>query len=239
MLRFLPVFLTLALASCGAVVTQVPPSAPSTSAVSSSGDGMSTARARATFEQVVASVEPVAEQECRRRAPQLNCDFLIAVDVRRGIPPNAFQSLDPSGRPVITFTISLLSSAENADELAFIMSHEAAHHISEHLARQRRNAEAGAVVFAGLATLTGGSSADLATAQRLGAAVGARTYSKEFELEADQLGTVIAYRAGYNPLVGAGFFARIPDPGDRFLGSHPPNAERLEAVRRTARSLGL
>ncbi|MDP5361691.1 MAG: M48 family metalloprotease, partial [Paracoccaceae bacterium] len=74
-------------------------------------------------------------------------------------------------------------------------------------------------------------------AQRLGASVGARTYSKEFELEADALGSRIAAAAGFDPLRGAEFFFRIPDPGDRFLGTHPPNAERLRTVRQVAASL--
>lgn len=41
----------------------------------------------------------------------------------------------------------------------------------------------------------------------------------------------------YDPLRGAEFFTRIPDPGNRFLGTHPPNAARLETVRRTAAAL--
>ncbi|WP_109466611.1 M48 family metallopeptidase [Albibacillus kandeliae] len=199
---------------------------------------LSTQEAMRNFSEVVGRVEPVAEQECRKDAPQLNCDFLIQLDKRRSAPENAYQSLDENGRPVITFTLALITGTENADELAFVLSHEAAHHIRDHLARQRRNAEAGAVVFAGLATLTGGTEADVANAQKLGAAVGARTYSKEFELEADELGTIIAYRAGFNPLIGANYFTRIPDPGDRFLGTHPPNAERIATVKRTARRLG-
>jgi predicted Zn-dependent protease len=52
-------------------------------------------------------------------------------------------------------------------------------------------------------------------AAQLGAAVGARTYSRTAELEADALGTVIAYRAGYDPLAGAQLFLRLPDPGMR------------------------
>lgn len=192
-----------------------------------------------SFAEVVEAIEPVAEAECRRRAPQLNCDFRIVVAADRRAPANAFQSVDKAGQPLITFTVALIASARNADEMAFVMSHEAAHHIRNHLARQRQNAEAGAVVFGSLATLTGGTNADVATAQRLGAAVGARSYSKEFELEADELGTIITARAGYNPLVGAGFFTRIPDPGDQFLGTHPPNAQRIEIVRKTAVSLGV
>jgi predicted Zn-dependent protease len=95
------------------------------------------------------------------------------------------------------------------------------------------------VIFAGLASLTGADTGAIRSAQELGATVGARTYSKEFELEADALGTVLAARAGFNPVRGAEFFNRIPDPGNRFLGSHPPNAERIAVVRRTAAGMGL
>ena len=71
----------------------------------------------------------------------------------------------------------------------------------------------------------------------LGASVGARSYSKDYELEADAIGTVIAHQAGYDPVRGAAYFTRIADPGDRFLGTHPPNARRIETVRRVAAGL--
>lgn len=213
-----------------------PAPAPSSQPDQRSGT-LSTAEAARTFAQVVRTVEPVAERECRARTRGVNCDFNILVDDRPGQPANAYQTLDKSGRPVIAFTLGLISDARNADELAFVMGHEAAHHIAGHINRQQQNAVAGAVIFAGLATLSGGSSSAVESAQRLGAQVGARTYSKDFELEADALGTIITARAGYNPVRGAEFFARIPDPGDRFLGSHPPNASRLETVRRTAAGL--
>lgn len=75
------------------------------------------------------------------------------------------------------------------------------------------------------------------SAEQIGASLGARTYSKDFELEADQLGTVITARAGFDPVRGALFFNRIPDPGNRFLGTHPPNAARMDIVRKTAAGL--
>lgn len=189
------------------------------------------------FVQVVNRLEPVAERECRNRAPRLNCDFLIVVDDRPGVPANAFQTVDDTGRPIIAFTLALIADARNADEIAFVMAHEAAHHIENHLDQQRRNATLGAAVFGQLAGVYGANTESLRTAQELGAAVGARSYSKEFELEADRLGTIIATRAGYDPVRGAEFFFRVPDPGDRFLGSHPPNAERVAMVRRTAAGL--
>ena len=88
-----------------------------------------------------------------------------------------------------------------------------------------------------LAAVLGAGDAGIQEAQRLGGAVGARTYSKDYELEADELGTVITVHSGYDPIRGAEFFSRIPDPGDRFLGSHPPNAARILTVRRTAANM--
>lgn len=197
-------------------------------------DNRSMARA---FVSVLERVEPVAEQECRRQLSAGNCDFLIVVDDRPGQPPNAFQTIDESGRPIIAFTIALIADARNEDELAFVMAHEAAHHIEGHLERQQRNATLGAAVFGQLAGAGGADGEAIRTAQEIGAAVGARTYSKEFELEADRLGARIAHRAGYDPLVGAQFFFRVPDPGDRFLGTHPANAERYAAVQAVAARL--
>ncbi|MBM1219906.1 M48 family metallopeptidase [Ponticoccus sp. SC2-23] len=239
------------LAGCAAPpVTDVSPSLDPTGAPTEvsttrqsevSVDQQAIRRAARTFIEVIDTVEPVAEQECRARAPRLDCDFLIVVDDNPLSPPNAFQTLDENGRPIIAFTLSLIADARNADEMAFIMAHEAAHHIAGHLEQQRRNAMLGAAVFGQLAGVVGGGGNEqvIRTAQQIGAEVGARTYSKEFELEADALGTVIAARAGYDPVRGAEFFFRIPDPGDQFLGTHPPNAERVAIVLRTAAGLGL
>lgn len=231
-MRVLVLISLLALAGCMTTAPQPVERAPQPEAAGAQAPALSAKQAARQFVQVVETVEPVAERECRSRTRGAPCDFQIVVDDRPGQPPNAFQTLDGEGRPVIAFTLSMIASVRNADELAFVMSHEAAHHIRGHIARQQQNATAGAVIFAGLAALTGADGAALQSAQELGAAVGARSYSKEFELEADALGTVIAKRAGYDPVRGAEFFSRIPDPGHRFLGTHPPNAQRVETVRR-------
>ena len=53
-----------------------------------------------------------------------------------------------------------------------------------------------------LATLGGADAAAMQAAQDMGAQFGARRYSKDFELEADALGTEIAWRAGFDPMRG-------------------------------------
>ena len=198
------------------------------------GAQLSERAAARQFVRVVETVEPVAERECRARAPSMNCDFRIVIDDRPNQPVNAYQTIDNSGRPIIAFTIAMIADVRNEDELAFVMGHEAAHHIAGHISRQQRNAQTGALVFAGLAALTGADAQVLQSAGEIGAQVGARTYSKDYELEADILGTIITKKAGFNPVRGAAFFSRIPDPGDRFLGTHPPNSQRIDVVRKTA-----
>lgn len=190
---------------------------------------VSASRARSNFAAVVRQVEPVAERECKRRAPDLNCDFKIIVESNPKLPPNAYQTLDRAGRPIVGFTLALIQDARNRDEIAFVLGHEAAHHIERHLEQQRQNAQAGALVTG---VLAGALGLDVNTGAQIGGAIGARAYSKKNELEADALGTVISKRAGYDPVRGAAFFSRIPDPGDKFLGTHPPNAARVETVRR-------
>ncbi|MEP2532746.1 M48 family metallopeptidase [Shimia sp.] len=187
---------------------------------------------------VKARVEPVAERECRARTQgRVNCDYAISVDSRPNQPANAYQTLDKSGRPLIVFTSALIAQTRNPDELAFVMGHEAAHHVAGHIGRSQQDAAAGAILGAVLVGLAGGSGEMLDLAMNVGADVGSRSFSKNYELEADALGTVIAHKAGYNPVRGAEFFNRIPDPGDQFLGTHPPNASRMQIVRQTAAKL--
>ncbi len=236
MMRFLPIVLIAALAACEPVDVTAPTAETPVLQQAPAGPRLSQRAALRNFSSVVATVEPVAERYCRQRSPNLNCDFRIVVDDRPGQPANAYQTLDRNGRPIIAFTVPLIAEARNRDELAFVMAHEAAHHIRGHIARQQQNATVGALVFGQLAGALGASNS-IDTAQQLGATVGARTYSKNFELEADALGTEITAAAGYDPLKGAQFFFRIPDPGNRFLGTHPANADRLRTVQEVAARL--
>ncbi|MEW2911124.1 M48 family metalloprotease [Leisingera sp. JC11] len=223
--------IALAASACNMVVEPAPQ--PVQTAQRQPVQGMAPGEARSAFASVTRRVEPVAERECRSRTQGLNCDFLIRIDPNPNAAPNAYQSLDRNGRPVITFTQRMLGQIANHDELAFVMSHEAAHHIRGHLARQAQNS---ALVSAGaglITALAGGGSASVSTAQDIGGFVGARSYSKEFELEADELGTIITHKSGYRPSVGVRFFNRLPDPGDRFLGTHPANPDRVRVVQAT------
>jgi Zn-dependent protease with chaperone function len=191
----------------------------------------------AFFVAVVERVEPVAEALCRERSVGINCDIQIVVDDRPGQAPNAFQTVDRAGRPIVGFTLALIADARNADEIAFVMGHEAAHHILNHIPKRQESAAEAARLAGEFARANGASPGDIRRAEAFGAEVGARSYSKEFELEADATGAEIAMLAGYDAVKGAAFFSRLPDPGDQFLGSHPPNAERQAQVARVVARL--
>lgn len=233
-MRKLFVLAVLGLAAC---VESVPQPATSVAPLPASGAPVTQAVAEQNFASVVSRMEPVIERECLNRIGNSSCDFRIVVDNRPGQPPNAYQTLGKDGRPVIAFTLPLIAEARNTDELAFVMGHEAAHHIGEHIPRQQESAKAGALILGTLTAVSGGDARAIRSAQDIGGVLGARRYAKEYELEADALGTVLSWKAGYDPERGAAFFTRIPDPGNQFLGTHPPNASRIETVRRTLSGL--
>ncbi|MCB1398664.1 MAG: M48 family metallopeptidase [Rhodobacteraceae bacterium] len=226
-----------ALAACE--VAPAPSTPPASARVQAAAPGalLEPEAAAQNFIAVVRRMEPQIEAACNTRARGQNCDYQIVVDDRPGQSPNAFQTVDAGGRPVIGFNLALISEARNADELAFVMGHEAAHHIAGHIPRKQQDAMAGAMILGALAAASGADTGVIRSAQDIGATVGGRAKAKDYELEADRLGTVLTWEAGYDPLRGAQFFARIPDPGRTVLGSHPANALRIDIVRQTVADL--
>ncbi|MEY8096039.1 M48 family metalloprotease [Falsihalocynthiibacter sp. S25ZX9] len=195
--------------------------------IHTNGKGMS----EQDFLRVAGRIEIVAESFCHEARTRGNCDFLIVMDDRAHQPSNAYQFLSENGRPVLAVTISLLDEVQNDDELAFVIGHEAAHHVAGHLEQQMAMASQGAMLGSFTATILGADPEAIETARDIGAFVGSRQFSKQHELEADQLGALIALEAGFDPEIGVAYFTRIPDPGEEFLGSHPSNADRIETVR--------
>jgi predicted Zn-dependent protease len=224
--------------------------APSPLTVQSAPAAMrSYAAARADWDRVVPRVRQQAVQFCQEENPgraATHCDFQIRLVEDRRAPPNAYQTIGRDGRPLLVMTSNLLGDTRNADEVAFVLSHEAGHHIAGHLERQRANVALGALILGSLAQATIGPGTDPARADRivsdamdLGAFAGSRVYSQAFELEADTLGAFIAARAGYSPEIGAFMFHRTPSaagPGS-LISTHPPSQQRLANVNRVAQEV--
>ena len=227
----------LGMAGCVTVPQPMPGTVPAGTASTTPHTVSSDQKAR-NFVAVIQRMEPAVVQQClsRRRGP-ISCEFQFVVDDREGLEPNAFQTVDAAGRPIIGFTLSLINETQNADEIAFVVGHEASPHILGHLDAKAGAARTGAIIMGTIAAATGGSSVAVRGAQDMGAQFGSRYFSKDWELQADYLGAIITSQAGYDPMRGAAFFDRLPDPGDRVLGSHPSREARKAQVARALQDL--
>jgi predicted Zn-dependent protease len=187
----------------------------------------------AAFARVSRRVEPIAERSCRQIHRNINpkfCDFVIRVHNDPKQPANAFQSIGKDGRPVITFNINMIRSTQNDNEIAFILGHEAGHQIARHLIKKQQNQGVGVFLGAVGAAVLG---ANIQAGADLGGLIGGRSFSKHHELQADRIGTHIASRAGYNPVIGARSFNRTKG-SNAFLSTHPPSQDRINTVDQTA-----
>lgn len=206
----------------------------------------SPATAEARFNRVATRVVPVGRQLCQQEMTKqrnFRCDVNIEID-RTMADRNAYFTY-VNEQPTIRMSLPILQDTTNDDEVAFIMSHEFGHLIGRHIHKQQQQQLAGALI---LGTIAAAANADAAAsgqvydpanvdrAVELGAAVGGIAYSQTYELESDMLGTRIASAAGYDPLLGAQFFARPEDTKSQsgtslsFWGTHPSNEKRLATV---------
>lgn len=130
----------------------------------------------------------------------------------------------------IFVTSAMLRFASEDFELETVLAHEFAHDVMRHADAQQRNAKIGAlfgaVVDVALATQGVNKGGQIANQS---AAIGARSYSQEFEREADYVGLYILARAGRSHRDVPNFWRRMANesPGSiKFASSHPTTAER-------------
>ena len=135
----------------------------------------------------------------------------------------------------------LSSRGSREDELAFILGHELAHTVAQHLVKRYRTLQQQELIFAvaaaGASALTrGGEQASRLALQAVSLAREALTsnFSQEDELEADQLGIQYVIRAGFDPRAALDLledFARFDNPWP-FLRTHPYILTRREYLLR-------
>ena len=137
------------------------------------------------------------------------------------------------GGPIFV-NVGTINSADNEAQLAGVLAHEISHVYMQHSAKQAPKQE-WANVLGALGGLLGGAAGDLA---RMGIQLGAGTllmkYSRGDEAQADAVGAIIMYKAGYNPRQMAQFFAKLEkevgNGGPQFLSDHPNPGNRVGAV---------
>lgn len=151
------------------------------------------------------------------------------------IPAADINAFALPGGPIF-INLGTIQAADNEAQLAGVMAHEMSHVYMQHSAKQAPKA-AVAQIIAGLAgAVLGGST--VGNLARVGIQFGAGTmlmkYSRKDEAQADAVGAIIMYKAGYNPKAMADFFTTLEkkygNGGPQFLSDHPNPGNREAAI---------
>lgn len=155
---------------------------------------------------------------------------------------NAFAL--PGGQMFIN--IGTITASANESELAGVMGHEMAHVYMQHSAKQAGKGQTTSML-AGLASMALGVSGAgnmagglVGQLGQMGIQMGSQglmmKYSRGDESQADAVGAVILYKAGYNPQGMADFFKAMQAQGGEvppeWLSSHPNPGNRQQAIQR-------
>jgi Zn-dependent protease with chaperone function len=134
--------------------------------------------------------------------------------------------------------VGTITAATSESELAGVMAHEMAHVYMQHSAKMVRQ-NTGPSLIAGLGqvlgSMIGGVGGALASlGGQIGGGMLSMKYSRSDEAQADAVGAIIMYRAGYNPEALARFFDRLAEEGGgrgpQFLSDHPNPGNREQAI---------
>jgi beta-barrel assembly-enhancing protease len=171
------------------------------------------------------------------RQPQFNCTFKIvnARDINAFALPACYLYVNRG----------MIEAAQNEGEMAGVMAHEISHAILRHATAQATRQSNPLNQILGIGAILGGA----ILGGQQGAAIGQTIvsgyflkYSREYETQADILGSQIMARAGYDPRGLANIFRTIEQQsgGSRapeWLSSHPNPGNRYNTINREAQLL--
>jgi Zn-dependent protease with chaperone function len=164
---------------------------------------------------------------------EYNWPYQFHVIQQKGI--NAFAL---PGGPVFV-NLGTILAADNEAELAGVIAHEMAHVYMQHsikaMQKQRTTQVLGQLLGGILGGVIGGPAGALAN---MGAQMTAAGFSMKFsradEAQADVVGAIIMYKAGYDPHYLAKFFQKLEQEGGsggpQFLSDHPNPGNRYQLI---------
>ena len=139
----------------------------------------------------------------------------------------------------------VLEAAENEAQIAGVLSHEIGHVVMRHGTHQASQAQLGQGALGILGSIFGGGGAAGQIAQIAGG-FGLNSlflkYSRGAESQADEIGTYMLYKAGYDPRAMANFFEilgqKYPQQTAQFFSDHPNPGNRVKNVNKFIAELG-
>ncbi|HTI40564.1 MAG TPA: M48 family metallopeptidase [Vicinamibacterales bacterium] len=138
----------------------------------------------------------------------------------------------------------MIEAAHDEGEIAGVMAHELSHVVLRHGTAQATKAtkyEIGAVAGQILGAIVGGAAGSIiAQGSNFGISTYFMKFSREYESQADILGSQIMARAGYNPVDMANMFHTLAaqgGSGPEWLSDHPNPGNREQRIRQEAQAL--
>jgi Zn-dependent protease with chaperone function len=191
------------------------------------------------------AVQEYVNSVAQRIAQKSDLKILLHVSVLQSREVNAFAL--PGG--YLFIERGLLEAAEDESELAGVIAHEISHDVARHANKLMKRATIASIFY---------QAAQVAAMILTGGVAGIGTYyalqygfyglgfvlnlnllgvSREYELEADQLGVQYAWNAGYDPSGFIRFFDKIATRegyvnGASWFRTHPPFYQRMVDTRR-------
>ncbi|MFN2381143.1 MAG: M48 family metallopeptidase [Guyparkeria sp.] len=122
------------------------------------------------------------------------------------------------------------------DELAQVIAHEVAHALSGHT-REKMSMAMTQQMGLSVASALGGLDAQTAAmAQQVATVAIHLPFSRRMELEADEIGLLLAARAGYHPNAAVSLWRKMQAKGGgggpEWLSTHPDSGNRIQALER-------
>jgi beta-barrel assembly-enhancing protease len=151
------------------------------------------------------------------------------------IPEKEINAFALPGGPMFV-NVGAIMAADDEAQLAGVMAHEMSHVYMQHSAKQAGKQAFTQGILGVLGAVVGGGA--IGSLARLGMQIGAGVvslkYSRGDEAQADAVGAIIMYKAGYDPRALAQYFEKIEGEGGgsgpQFLSDHPNPGNRSEAI---------
>ncbi|MET0624901.1 MAG: M48 family metalloprotease [Pyrinomonadaceae bacterium] len=139
----------------------------------------------------------------------------------------------------------MIEAARTEGEMAGVMAHEISHVALRHASAQQTKATSAKSTIIGLGSILGGAILGGQTGAAIGQTIAQgyfTKYSREYETQADILGSQIMARAGYDPRDLANMFRTIAQQGGgggapEWLSSHPNPGNREQRIMQEAAML--